>query len=303
MSEQAVGVDQDDGAARKAARNGTLPGRVAFTDARRAEFAERDAERLRLAEELGSASGLAIPHERGYLSVGPETFGSETAAILEHANGLMDSLGHDALFEQGAKGGFIARGFLPEEAFGLDSPYMRFALSSRVVSPISAYLGVVPVLTDVDVWYSAHHPKALKSSQLWHLDHADTTQVKVWLHLSDIDEDSGPLTGLAADASEALAEEVGYDFGDGYRLADERAPQTGLFELTGPAGTVDFIDTSRCFHFGSRVSADGVPRRVLVLQYLTPYSFKFADHRDQAPFRALAPDAGSELEKLVLGAS
>jgi hypothetical protein len=57
-----------------------------------------------------------------------------------------------------------------------------------------------------------------------------------------------------------------------------------------------------CFHFGSRVAADGTPRRVLMLQYLTPYSFKFSDHRNQASYRHLASDTRSELDRLVLGA-
>ena len=69
----------------------------------------------------------------------------------------------------------------------------------------------------------------------------------------------------------------------------------------GPAGTVDFVDTSRCFHFGSRVSEGGTPRRVALFHYLTPYAFKYTDHRKQAPFRKLAEGADGELAQLVLG--
>jgi hypothetical protein len=32
---------------------------------------------------------------------------------------------------------------------------MRFALDERVVGPIAAYLGVVPVLNELDDWYNA----------------------------------------------------------------------------------------------------------------------------------------------------
>jgi hypothetical protein len=170
------------------------------------------------------------------------------------------------------------------------------------VGPIAAYLGVVPILTDVDVWYSAHHPKAPKSSQLWHLDHADTTQIKVWVHVDDIDQRSGPLTGLDATTSQAVAQATDYNFSDSYRLADDAVPTDDLVAFTGPAGTVDFIDTSRCFHFGSRVAAGGRPRRVAMLQYLTPYAFKFSDHRRQASFRHLASDPSTPLDRLVLGA-
>jgi hypothetical protein len=289
-------------ARRKATREGTIAEREAFTRGRRTDNAARDADRLRLAAELGESSGLAIEQDQGFLTVPPGTLDPEVDAIVRHAGALIDSIGHDALLASGAKGGFIARGFLPEEALALGSPYLDFALSERVVGPVAAYLGVVPVLTDVDVWYSAHHPKAPKSSQLWHLDHADTAQIKVWVHVDGIDEPSGPLTVLDAAASGELAEANDYDFGDSYRLADDAVPLEQCVALVGPAGTVDFVDTSRCFHFGSRVAADGRPRRIAVFQYLTPYSFKFVDHRRQARFRELAPAASTPLERLVLGA-
>jgi hypothetical protein len=301
VPEQIVTETPEQTAERKAIRGGTLAERVAYTEARREANAGRDAERVGLAAEL-AGSGLEIPPEHGYLTVAPGTLDPEVAAIVEDASALIDSIGHDELMDRGAKGGFIARGFLPEESLQLGSPYLDFALSERVVGPVSAYLGVVPVLTDVDVWYSAHHPKAPKSSQLWHLDHADTTQIKVWVHIGEIGPNNGPLTVLDATSSDALAEATGYNFGDAYRLADEAVPTTGLVAFEGPAGTVDFVDTSRCFHFGSRVAAEGSPRRILVVQYLTPYSFKFSDHRSQAGFRHLATDASTPLERLVLGA-
>jgi hypothetical protein len=290
-------------AERKDARSGTIAQREAYAVRRREANAERDAQRVRLAAGLAERSELAIPSEHGYLSVPPGTLDPQVAAVVEHAGGLIDSIGHDALLEQGTKGGFIARGFLPEESLQLGSPYLDFALDERVVGPVAAYLGVVPVLTDVDVWYSAHHPKAPKSSQLWHLDHADTTQIKVWIHVDEIDELSGPLTVVGAADSGEIADGNDYDFGDSYRLADDAVPTDRCVAFEGPAGTVDFVDTSRCFHFGSRVSAEGRPRRIAVFQYLTPYSFKFADHRNQAGFRHLASRDSTPLERLVLGAA
>ena len=301
--EQTVVETPEETAERKDARSGTIAQREAYAVRRRKANAERDAQRVRLAAELAVRSELAIPSEHGYLSVPPGTLDPQVAAVVEHAGELIDSIGHDALLEQGTKGGFIARGFLPEESHQLGSPYLDFALDERVVGPVAAYLGVVPVLTDVDVWYSAHHPKAPKSSQLWHLDHADTTQIKVWIHVDEIDALSGPLTVLAADGSTSVAEANDYDFGDSYRLADDAVPTDRCVAFEGPAGTVDFVDTSRCFHFGSRVSAEGRPRRIAVFQYLTPYSFKFADHRNQAGFRALASGDSTPLERLVLGAA
>jgi hypothetical protein len=275
-----------------------------FNVARREETRDRDAPRFRLAEERAPNAHLTIPYEKGF-AVYPPDHVEKAAAVVAAGNELIDSIGHDALAEKAQKG-FMANGFIPEAALGLDSPYLQIALGDEVVDAASAYLGFVPVLWKVDVWYSFYRKKMPRSSQLWHLDHADTTQLKVFIHLDDVSSESGPLTVVDAEDSEKLADGVGWVFDDGRRVTDDQVIDVvgadGILRFEGPAGTVDFVDTSRCFHFGSRVEPNGTPRRLFMAQYLTPYAFKFRDHRDAAPYRHLASDASSELEALVLGA-
>jgi hypothetical protein len=294
---------------RQVARNGTVAERRAYTAALRERERGRDAARFRLAAELTRREQLSIPADKGYAVVAPGTL--ETAdQVVAATNGLIDSIGHDGLVAKGHSGQkeFLRRDFLPEEAFELDSPYMRLALSEKVLGAVTAYLEMVPVLAEIDAWYSAPDPSAPHSSQLWHMDHADTTQIKVWIHCSDVGSDSGPLTILDAATSDSLAENIGYSVGESYRVPDETVQETvgtdGLVPLVGPKGTVDFVDTSRCFHFGSRVEVGAPPRRMVMLQYLTPYAFVYkADHLKRARYRLLASTGGSELERLVLGAA
>lgn len=285
---------------------GPLPERRAYAATRRDEARERDAGRYRLANELRAQVSTPIPPERGFLVLAPGTIES-VAPVVAAGNEVLDEIGHEALGEQANKGGFLAQGLLPESAIDLDSPYMRFALSEDVIALVSDYLGLVPVLTQIDIWYSIHGPKSLRSSQLWHLDHADVTQVKVWVHLNDVDTSSGPLTAIDASSSDVLADRVRYDFDSGYRVddasVDEVVGRDELVRFEGPSGTVDFVDTSRCFHFGSRVEPGAAPRRLFLAKYWTPYAFKFRDHREQAPYRRLASQAPSEPASLVLGAA
>jgi hypothetical protein len=42
---------------------------------------------------------------------------------------------------------------------------------------------------------------------------------------------------------------------------------------------------------------------MLMVHYLTPSSFKFEDHRNQATYRRVATAGMGELERLVLGAN
>jgi hypothetical protein len=293
-----------------APQRGTQEQRNAWTDVRREAWRERDAARVRLAGELGGRSRFTIPEEKGFAVLPPGTI-DEAASVITAGNELIESIGHERLLaEHNPKKDTMSRGFLPKEARELDSPYMRFALSEDVLAPISAYLGLVPVLLNIDIWYAYAPPskKGPRNAQLWHLDGDDVTQVKVWIHLQDVIPESGPLTVLDASLSEAFAEEIGYDTSVEYRIPDEKvdsfARDDSLTLFDGPAGTIDFVDTSRCFHFGSRVEEGSPVRRVFFAKYVTPYAFRFKqDHREEAPFRDLVSGRSSELESLVLGAA
>jgi len=130
------------------------------------------------------------------------------------------------------------------------------------------------------------------------MDSDDTTLIKLWVHLSDVDSRSGPLTAFSASASARLADAVAYNYSDGYRVSDDRVNAVFGSErqvsFVGRRATIDFTDTCRCFHFGSRVSADGAPRRLLMVEYQTPYAFEFSNYRKEARYRTLAPAASSE---------
>jgi hypothetical protein len=289
---------------------GTQEQREAWTEARREAWRERDAARVALADELGARTRFSIPDEKGFLVLPPGTI-DQAGDVITAGNELIDSIGHERLLaEHNPKKDTMSRGFLPKDAREPSSPYMRFALSEDVLAPISAYLGLVPVLLNIDIWYAYAPPskKGPRNAQLWHLDGDDVTQVKVWIHLQDVIPESGPLTALDASLSHAFAEEIGYDTSVEYRIPDDRMESftrdDSLTLFEGPAGTIDFVDTSRCFHFGSRVEEGSPVRRVFFAKYVTPYAFKFKqDHREEAPFRDLVSKQSSELESLVLGAA
>jgi hypothetical protein len=289
-------------------KRGTLAERRAWVDARREAWRARDSARFRLAADLADRAHLSIPEDKGLLVVPPGTI-AEAARVVESATELIDSIGHERLVRKyNKRNDTMSRGFLPDDARELSSPYMRFALSEHVVGPVTAYLGVVPILCDFDVWYSPPAEDAPRNAQQWHLDGDDTTQVKVWIHCHDIAPESGPLTALNAARSEAFAEEISYDSSVEYRIPDEKVDAfiagDELTPFVGPPETVDFVDTSRCFHFGSRVAPGAPARRVYYAQYVTPYAFKFPqDHREEAPLRDLASESSSELEALLLGAA
>ena len=301
--EQTVAETPEATAERKAARSGTVAERQAYAVRRREATAARDAERMRLAAELGERSGLTIRPEDGYLSVSPGTLDPQVAAVVEHAGALIDSIGHDALLERGTKGGFIARGFLPEESLQLGSPYLDFALDERVVGPVAAYLGVVPVLTDVDVWYSAHHRRRRRAPSSGISTTPTRRRSRSGSTVDEIDAPSGPLTVLDAGDSERdrrrqrlrLRRRV-----PARRTSRSRRP---LRRASRDPRARSTSSTRAAASTSAAASRPRAARAARVFQYLTPYSFKFADHRNQAGFRHLATGESSPLERLVLGAA
>lgn len=144
-----------------------------------------------------------------------------------------------------------------------------------VLKIVSDYLGVYPVLLRINLLLSANDRLQENSSQFPHLDPEDFQQMKIFLYVNDVDEDTGPFQVMRADASDRVQIKYNYRFG---RLSDDQlydvAAKDDLIVCTGEAGTANFADTSRGFHFGSRPSPK--PRKLIMYQYVTPFAASWA---------------------------
>ncbi len=148
-------------------------------------------------------------------------------------------------------------------------PLFDLALSDEVLQIAAGYLFEVPTLLRMTVLWSPVNNR-MKGSQFYHRDGTK------WLHrrakfifcASDVDDSCGPFTFLPADVSERMSyDSPTYRMGncveddDMYRYV---SPSEEL-KFTGPAGSGLVIDSSRCFHFGSR--SRGKERLVLMFQF------------------------------------
>ncbi len=172
------------------------------------------------------------------------------------------------------------RNVLDDEDLRANPALVDFALSDGLLSIVTSYLGVVPILNRVDLVYSIARatPDAEHiSSQLFHQDHEGLRQAKVFLNIFDVGEEHGPFTLIPASRTEQVLRairrqrrEAGIEQHGHYR-DDEVAAHGGLAEQVrsiGPAGTAAIVDTSRCLHAGSRVQ-QGHFRLCLYIQYCT----------------------------------
>ncbi|MEJ2374198.1 MAG: hypothetical protein P8Y71_01910 [Pseudolabrys sp.] len=135
--------------------------------------------------------------------------------------------------------------------------FMDIALQEDILRAVSGYLGQVPRLYRLYVWWSPPN-NTLESAQLFHYDHRDSRQAKDFINLRDVTADMGPLHFLGADQSLRFDAKVGYS---NRKITDEKIfsvfRPSDLLNTAGSAGKGFIIDTGRCLHYGSRGNLEG----------------------------------------------
>lgn len=160
--------------------------------------------------------------------------------------------------------------------------FEAFTHSSKLVDLISGYFGRLPVVGTARLWYSPNELYETGRSQDFHLDGIDATQIKAFLFVDDIDENTGPFTAVGARDTKRLLQRVKVPENAKVNFKVQDREILPIFEslgirpvpFVGPAGTLALVDTCRAMHFGSRPTPSGSPKpRVLVAtQYLRPYA-------------------------------
>jgi hypothetical protein len=175
-----------------------------------------------------------------------------------------------------------------------DNVFVRFALQRRVLEVVSGYFGAVPYLAYVFLSLSESSDEDLSTSQLWHQDKDDVRVLKMFTYLTEVpDIDHGPFSFLPASASRRIK--------NGFfprPLTDDQVFQNvdrqAVQVMTAPRLTTFMVDTSRCYHMGSRM-APGKSRLMYTATFITAPSI-YPDQSNGIRNTASA----SDLERLVL---
>jgi len=277
----------------------TLADRAATHERIAAEKADAMERRRVLAREYlaDHRADLTIPFER---AVAVADLVDETAAAREESIALNQGRATEV------NNGALEFPVLGHE-FAADGPVLELATSPLIMAPVIEYFGMVPILFNVVVT-RAHTTELLRNTaHLFHLDPEDTISFKVFVHLTDVDAECGPLHVLPADLTDKVFETVEYR-GVSRLEDDEIADLVGwdnVVEVLGPAGTTAFADTTRCLHFGGRPRSEGKPlREMLLYQYLLPTSVLLNGERS-VPAQHFLPQmhaTGDEVRDALLGA-
>ncbi len=187
---------------------------------------------------------------------------------------------------------------LEGEEFSQHPELLRRLVARPILDIVTTYLGAVPQLSGAMLVWSPENNTA-RSSQLFHFDYEDLTQLKMFVNVFDTAEDQGPLTFLPAHVSSHVQKSIGRILG---RVSDDRIYDAGgrdqALKLVGPSGSGAFLDTSHCLHYGSRFNKRD--RLILIVQFLKFHS----SYRGYVPFKApsqfsdFSPDP---VQRLALG--
>jgi len=197
------------------------------------------------------------------------------------------------------QGGEVVRERGGKQHSGIQQPFFRsllfpgdfekypaildFILSSELLAVAAQHLRTVPVLSktlpagvrfmESNAALDPDWAGPFRESQLYHLDIHDTPLVYVLVLVDDVTDESGPWTFLPASVSARAKAALRYQQpGTDYRVTDEQMysviDSKEAISFTGKKGSVLFIDSSACFHYGSRRSVR--PRFQLMYALTTP---------------------------------
>jgi hypothetical protein len=257
--------------------------------------------RRRVAQAMQPAAHVAIDDAKGFRIFSDKTF----AEAQEGARASRQLLANRREALKRRRKARSSKQFLvnllPPESVTPEHPLLRLAVRPDLLESVIAYLGTVPVLRSVQVFYSGSMTHEPISSQLYHCDADDVRQLKIFLLCNEVRHENGPLTILDADSSDRVRRATRYVYND--RLSDADVASVldnpAPVELVGRPGTMCLVDTSRCFHYGSRVEPGAGPRLVAMVQYLSPFAFVTSGRR-RATFADLIRDTHSPVQRAVL---
>lgn len=258
--------------------------RLPLLEARRRWYEERFEELL---DENGWPGGRRrIELEDGFLL--------DTSNSLPYLDRLLEEMSA-VIEERGLQkwedlGKPFLQNILPEDAPVRYPSLVDFATSSQVIAAVAPVFGYVPHLSTslprgirLQESSNTHDPTPnapWRDSQNWHRDyHTEPTFYLITL-IKEVTEECGPLTYVSASVSKRVSEAFRYrSMRCSYRITDEQffsvVDPAEVRRLVGPPGTTLFIDSSACFHMGSRNAV--VPRYQTQYAYSSPVKSDFSE--------------------------
>jgi len=156
--------------------------------------------------------------------------------------------------------------------------FLKFLFENNILDIVDSYLGYFYTMNKIFLMHSPNTQLVKGRSQEMHVDGDITNQLKIFVHLNDIDNQSGPLSAHNKTNSSKIINNLKKNkkFKNiSMKISDDLIDKNyfnNLKVFTGKKGLMSIIDTSRCLHFGSRPG--NKERIVLMYQFLRSNNYK-----------------------------
>jgi hypothetical protein len=172
-----------------------------------------------------------------------------------------------------------------------------FLGSNEIINLLYEYYGFIPHLSHLALFFSnniiyPNKSQSILGTQNAHFDNHDLKHVKLFLNISDVNLEDGPLHIFNKTVSDSFRMSSGRILNKKPVRDDKELNQiknSGV-SFVGESGSLAIVDTSNCLHYGSRVNS-GKGRLTLVIHFtcFDSYSlnktkkyqdFNIAPHKD-----------------------
>ncbi|AZH26329.1 phytanoyl-CoA dioxygenase family protein [Haloplanus aerogenes] len=160
-------------------------------------------------------------------------------------------------------------------SFGIDSttfdlaeefPAVANVVTSDILEVLHGYYGTWTKPIRVNMWRNHHvPPEVVESSEVfsnyWHTDPHTTDHVKLFVYLTDVDENNGPFHAVSTADSLSITNDYKRSR-DGVPNGRVRAEAREIHKFTGPAGSAALCNTNTNLHRAG-IPAEGNHRDLL----------------------------------------
>ncbi len=142
---------------------------------------------------------------------------------------------------------------------------------------VTQYIGSLPILVKASYWYSPNDKNVEGRSQSWHMDSEDVRQLKIMIPIDKVDQENGALSLVSANKSHKIFKKlikknivskrnvkINDEIFENEIISDDK------ISINLKKDDIGFIDTCRCYHYGSRKSKR--PRKLIILHFTSAYS-------------------------------
>lgn len=144
--------------------------------------------------KLNDQSVSIINDNSLFINLADNIYNYCSAELIDRAKKKMFTAHEDEQNESNSKDNKYSVNIYPGLDEKIKKEIFEFASSDLMVSTAAKYLGIYPILSNIIINYNIpRNPEKVRGAMLWHRDDLGYKSLDLFVAISDIDEDNGPL--------------------------------------------------------------------------------------------------------------